>query len=806
MIASSSFVKATCFHCGDDCPIHPIYLADKTFCCDGCRTVYQLLQDNGLCTYYDLDQHPGLKIKTSPKDQYAYLDNDAIARPLFSFCEGDTARITLSLPGIHCSSCIWLLENLHKLEKGVMSSRVQFLRKEIDLVFHPGETSLRRLVEVLDTLGYAPDLHLDAYNKRQSAQEDRSLYFKLGIAGFCASNIMLFSFPEYFGLDRLLDQPFRALFTYLCLLFSLPVVLYSASDYFASAWKSIRQGMVNLDVPIALGTLAVFLRSVYEVLAHVGPGYFDSLTGLVFFLLIGKWVQKRTYHQFSFDKDYQSYFPLSVIKMEGGKETHIPLHGLVVGDEIVVKQNQIVPADAVLMMEATTVDYSFVTGESKPVQKQKGDLLFAGGRLLGQAVQLRVTKEVSKSYLLQLWNQEVFRKNNDAYLSSFVLAFGKYFVWGTLVVASTTGLYWYWADPSRLLFAVTSVLLVACPCALALALPFALGNCLRVLAKRGLLLKNADTVEQLAQIDTIVFDKTGTLTQTKAMQLVFVGTPLSMAEQSLIRSAASQSLHPMSQAVATFLQAPFLPVTSFNETTGKGIDATVANCTVRMGAGHYLLPDQYHGNESRLYVAFKGLVRGYFQPVPTYRKGYRELLEKLSRTYDLHLLSGDTDQDKGQFEGLFAQEHMHFGQLPTDKLSYVQQLQAKGRKVLMVGDGLNDAGALKAANVGLTVAETASHFIPACDGLCEAQRLMQLPHYLHYTQMGMAIVKASLCISLLYNVVGLYFAVQGQLSPLIAAILMPLSSVSVVLFAVLGTTLSKASLRTVSLSIDKDHF
>lgn len=788
MKTTSIQTKKSCYHCGDDCDERPIGLYDKPFCCDGCEAVYQLLQENELCTYYDLDQNPGFKIKANPKEQFAYLDNEQIVTKLLDYEEGNTAKIRLYIPKIHCSSCIWLLENIYKIEKGILSSRIHFLKKEIDLVFQQDKVSLRHIVEVLDSLGYTPELHLDSYNKVATQKEDKSLYFKIGISGFCASNIMMLSFPEYFGMDGLLESQFSYLFTYLNLLFSLPVILYAASDYYISAWKGLANRMLNLDVPIALGTTAVFLRSVYEVLTNIGPGYFDSLTGLVFFLLIGKWIQSRTYKHFSFERDYQSYLPIAVTKLEKGQEYPFPIQDLKVEDSILVRQNEIIPADALLECESTSVDYSFVTGESQPISKQRGDLLYAGGKVVGKAIQLRVKKEVSNSYLLQLWNQQVFIKPTNAFLSSFVLSFSSYFVLGTLLITATTGVYWWIVDPSKLLFSTTAVLLVACPCALALSLPFAFGNCLRLLSKKGLFLKNADTVEKLAEIDTVVFDKTGTLTKAGEIQVEFVGRLCTNQELSLIRTAAGQSMHPLSKSIYTSLKAPLLKVASFLETQGKGITVQIDNTQVRIGSPSYMNISTEGWNESRVYVEIHGELMGYFIVTQCYRQGWTQLLKKLKSSYHLHLLSGDNDGQMNQFNEYIPKENRRFFQMPLDKLEYIQKLQREGHKVLMVGDGLNDAGALKAADIGISVAEDVYRFIPACDGICEAESLIILPAFLKYAKQGVGIVKMSLVISLFYNAVGLYYAVQGTLSPLIAAILMPLSSVSIVLFAVVFTS------------------
>lgn len=778
-----------CYHCGDSCSQNPVFSHDKPFCCEGCKTVYELLEENDLCTYYDLDKNPGFKIKQQSKEKFAYLDEKAVADQLLNFNEGNIAKIRLYIPQIHCSSCIWLLENLYKLQKGIISSRVDFTRKEIDISYYKNEINLRAIVEILDSFGYTPLISLENYSKKPSGHVDRSLYYKIGIAGFCAGNIMLLSFPEYLGIEEANDSSLRKLFGYINLALSLPVVFYAAGDYFVSAWKGIKNKILNLDIPIALGTGAVFFRSVYEVLSGIGPGYFDSLTGLIFFLLIGKWVQKRTYNKFSFERDYQSYFPLTITKVEDGKEYPILIKELKKGDEILIRNNEIIPADAILHNGRGYIDYSFVSGEALPISKNQGDLLYAGGKQVGNAIKIKVIRDFSQSRFLQLWNKDIFTKRNDAYLSSYVLLFSKYFTAGTIVIASLTLLYWYPLDTSRMLFAVTSVLLVACPCSLALALPFALSNCLKIMGMKGLYLKNSDTVEMLSEIDTIVFDKTGTLTEPNLSEVEYVGEGLHQHELSYVRSAVAQSIHPLSQALYNFLKYDIITPDSFHEIPSKGIECIIQNNKIRIGSADFV-----HGgnndviSESRVYLSINGADRGYYKMKNKYRTDMEEFIEKIGGKYELHLLSGDNDSEKERLESYFR--IMRFKQSPQDKLEYVESLIHKGKKVLMLGDGLNDAGALKVATVGIAVSDNVYNFFPSSDGILEGKKLCWLPKFLKYSKKGSMIIKISLGISLLYNAIGLFFAVQGLLSPLIAAILMPLSSVSVVLFVIAMTNIS----------------
>jgi Cu+-exporting ATPase len=732
---------------------------------------------------------PGVKVNPKVQARYAFLENDEIVSTLLDFDEGGVRKVRLNLPSIHCSSCIWLLENLGRLLPGIAHSQVNFQRKEISILYYKNQVSFKQVAELLHTLGYPPSIQLDALDRKKRVQTDWTLLYKMGVAGFCSANIMLLSFPEYLGMETTTDKAFAHLFTFLSLALSIPVIFYSSVDYFVSAFKGLRSGLLNLEVPIALGIAAVFIRSVYEVLWQVGPGYFDSLTGLIFFLLIGKWYQQKTYNYFSFERDYHSYFPLAATVVRNDKEEHVLLKDLKHGDELLIRNQELIPADSVLLEGEARVNYAFVTGEQRLVPKIKGELVFAGGRQEGGSIRVKLVKNVSNSYLLQLWNNEVFGKNTNAYLSSFVLKFSKYFVYATLLIAFSTFVFWYFADPTRMLFAVTAVLLVACPCALALSLPFALSNCLRILGKNGLYLKNADTVEKLSEINTIVFDKTGTLTEGESQDAVYMGVELSRSSLIYLRSTLRNSTHPISRLLYHQLGAEILPCESFLEFPGLGIESRINGHIVRIGSSTFINGVEISVQETRIYVEIDREVMGYFRISHAIRNNVRQMLSQLTNEkYKLNLLSGDSDSERKFFADMFpADSELKFRQTPEDKLHFIQETKSHNASVMMLGDGLNDAGALKASDVGVAVCDNINSFVPSCDAILLGNNLHHLPRFIKFAKKGVWVVKASLVLSVLYNFIGLYFAVQATLTPLVAAILMPLSSVSVVLFVVLLT-------------------
>ncbi|MDX1908796.1 MAG: heavy metal translocating P-type ATPase metal-binding domain-containing protein [Bacteroidia bacterium] len=794
---------ATCYHCGNSCEQEPILLADKPFCCEGCKTVYQILHEHDLCTYYDLSAHPGITLRARKDDSaFAYLDNPEIAAQLISFQDETLTRVTFFLPAMHCASCIWLLENLYRLHPAVTQSRVDFLKKEISLTFRHQALSLRGLVNLLATLGYEPEIHLRDLHHAAGKRQDRSFYYKLGVAGFCFGNIMLLSFPEYLGLEKGSEGGFQQFFGYLNILLALPVFLYSASEFFRSAWSGLTHRMLNIDVPISLGILVLFGRSTWEILAGTGPGFMDSLAALVFFLLAGRWFQHKTFDSLSFDRDYTAYFPIAATLIQDSEEKSVPVTSLQAGDTIRIRHQELIPADGILLSGQAAIDYSFVTGEAVPVAKFSGDLLYAGGRQTGASIEMTLTREVSQSYLTQLWNHDAFQKDHRQHWIELTDRLSQRFTVVILGVALVSGLYWLMQGSVSLAAHVsTSVLIVACPCALALIVPITLGSILRHLGHHRLFLKNTGVIEQLAEITHIVFDKTGTLTyKDSSQEVIMVGQPTEDARR-LGASLARQSSHPVSRAVASRLgwAGPAAVIEHFEEVAGQGVRAWADGHEISLGradfAGASLMQEEGPGRGYTWLVIEGETVAGFALPA-RYRPGLRGLLARLQTAFSLSLLSGDHDRERAALEAFFpADTPMLFNQQPDDKLAYIASLQASGARVLMVGDGLNDAGALRAAQVGVAVSEQVDTFSPACDAILDASQLPRLDQLIRLAQQGMWLVRGGLLISLSYNLVGLSFAVRGLLSPVIAAILMPLSSATVLIWGLAGTWIAARYLR-----------
>ncbi|MFK7810805.1 MAG: heavy metal translocating P-type ATPase [Saprospiraceae bacterium] len=767
----------TCDHCGDNCTDRSLVSADLSFCCKGCQTVYTLLQNNGLSQYYDLEQQPGISLKDVQQEKFAYLDEEDVLQQLLDFQDGTSAKVTFYIPDIHCVSCIWLLENLHRLQKGVSHSKVNFLKKEVYVTYRSSETKLSSLAALLHSIGYAPLINLADLDRTEKPAVSKSLYYKLGVTGFIFGNVMFMSFPEYLGLDKSVDTFYFQVFSYMNLILGLPLVFYSGWDYLRSAFLGIQQRMLNIDVPITIGILSLFGRSAFEIITNTGAGYIDSLAGLIFFLLIGKWFQQKTYHSISFERDYQSYFPVSTNKVVNKKERPVSLKKLKAGDRIRVRHQELIPADGILMEGEAYIDYSFVTGESAPLRVAAGELIYAGGRQTGGAIDIGLTKEVVQSYLVQLWNEHDFEhKKQHQHSSQLANKVGKYFTIAILVIAFLTLAYWLPIDTAKAINAFSAVLIIACPCAVALSIPFTFGNVMRLLGRKHFYLKNTGVIENIQNVTHIVFDKTGTLTERKE-DMIFHGQ-LTTEEQCYVKSLASQSSHPRSQQIDEYLaNVETTTLQNFVEKPGQGTEALV-----------HSHPISIYKSEKGTAVSIDGEEKGYFEHLPVLRKAVPRIIQQLQATYDLFLLSGDRNRHQSFFKKLFVEEgNLHFNAAPTQKLQFIKNLQDQGATVMMIGDGLNDAGALQQADVGLVISENNNNFSPACDGVLSATAFPSFIALLQFIRRSRWVIYLSYAFALLYNIIGLSYAVQGNLSPVIAAILMPLSSVSIILLGIAGS-------------------
>ncbi|MFM6934485.1 MAG: heavy metal translocating P-type ATPase, partial [Flavobacteriales bacterium] len=665
----------TCYHCGDALPTPSIIEDQKEFCCIGCANVYTLLHSNSLNNFYQFEKTPGMKPKNGRSDKYQFLDIPEIRSRYIQFEDDQIVRVKLSLPSIHCSSCIYLLENLTKINPHILTSQVHFAKKEAVIVFEKQALLLSELADLLQFIGYEPDFG----RKAETKTVQKSFLLKIGLAGFAFGSIMLWSAPDYFGIS-LDNVSFRNFTAYLSFIVSLPVFLYSANEYYLSAYKAVRSRSINLDVPITMGILALYAQSTYQIFTEQGPGYMDSFAGFIFFLLIGKWFQNRTYQSLSFDRDYSSYFPVAIHRiLENGTEI-IPIEQLKAGDHIQVRNEEIIPCDSILLSPEAQIDYSFVTGEAALITKKEGDLIYAGGKLVGMNISLRVKSETNRSHLTQLWNETKDKKESNQ-LVRYQDRISRYFLILLILIAIGAGIAWAFIDPSKIMTVIVSILIVACTCALALSSPFTLGNTLSILGKNGLYLKNTTVVEALSEITTIIFDKTGTLTDPLQYQIHFSPTELTEELVAILKQLSGHSTHPLSKIIHQQLasESSTIQLNAFEEVKGKGIEGQYQGHVYRLGSAAFV--GMENTENGSVFFTCDGQLLQQIQLKSAFRSNIPTLLAQL-KDKQVFVLSGDDERDLPALIELgFQAEHCLFRQEPKDKASFIAGRQKLGEKV-----------------------------------------------------------------------------------------------------------------------------
>lgn len=773
-----------CAHCGSEHA--PIEKNAKHFCCQGCAQAYAILRDSGMLSFYNLADNAISSLKGRPAADYSYCDTPwfrgQFVRPL---SDGRYA-LRMQLPGIHCAACVWLLEKLPEMVQGVRGARIHYLRKRLDVTVDGGMAP-SKVIAFIASLGYTPDFTSEKAASKKHSDYDKSLLKKMAVAAFGFGNAMLFSLPEY--LSAQVEKTFSQTFIALNAAIALFVLYYSAGDFFRGAWRALQKRRVVIDLPIAVGITAMFARSAADVGMGVSPGYFDTFAGLVFFLLLGRYVQSRSHAWLNFERDNVLFLPLAVsIKKEGFEETR-PVHELKCGSVMRLRSGEICPTRARVLSSEAVADYAFISGEAHPITLHKGDLLETGAKILGASVELEAVEAVDPARLNRLW-ESAAEQESSSKTNSFAEKIIPWFTVSVSSIAFAAFFYWLPQDGARAWNAFSAVLIITCPCALAMAKPFTLFTTQSTLARKGLFLKSIAVVEKFFSLKHIVFDKTGTLTNPTRFDTAWNGRDPSIREDSLdaLVSLARESSHPLSRAVADFKTESFyLKVENFLEKPGKGICGVIAGEFYFLGSRSWLLENGVILEEERSFeegtqilAAKKNCYLGFFSVRNAMRKGLRESLHALGKEYSLTLLSGDNGHERERFAEIFSpQSALYFEKTPAAKKEIVEALKASGG-VMMVGDGLNDAYALNAADVGVAITENHSQFSPASDAIFSASSLVHLPKLLRQARQAKRTLASMYALSFAYNCVGVAVAVTGALTPVFCAILMPISSLSVI--------------------------
>lgn len=808
--------NVSCAHCGLPVPtglIEPA--AEAQFCCQGCRTVFDVIRANGLERYYALrqgDTNSAAPARTTGRS-YAEYDDPAFremhCRPL----PGGLYAVELFLEGVHCAACVWLVEKLPHLAPGVVLARLNLRRSLLQVTWDPSAGTLSAAACVLDSLGYAPHPARDVARRTLRRREDARLLVRIAVAGAIAGNVMLLAFALYSGMFAAMEPVYQTFFRYLSMVLTVISLAWPGSMFFRGAWAAIRTRTAHLDLPIAIGLAAGGVAGVVNTLTGRGEIYFDSLAVLVFALLVGRWVQYRQQRWASDAVEMlYSLTPSAVRLVEGDAVREAPIEVVQAGDTVEVRGNETVPVDGEVVSGDSRVDQSLLTGESRPLRVGRGDRVCAGTINISNPLRIRVTaagEQTRVGKLLKIVEEYAAR---PAPLVRLADRLAGWFTAAVLTLAAATVLIWLRIDPYRAIDNATALLIVTCPCALGLTTPLAVTVAIGRAAKRGILIKGGDTLERLARPGRMVLDKTGTLTYGRMRVVRWHGEPWI---QPLVGAIESKSAHPVARAFVEVFgsQERTTPQLEATTTLGAGIAGMVDGHALRVGSVAWVrssvsrespeiaarTQEFLEAGLTPVLIAVDEEIRAVAGIGDAVREDARAALQWLrSQGWIIELLSGDHDEVVRHVAAQLDIEtaQTHGGCLPEQKLDYIRRTAASPATV-MVGDGINDAAALAAADVGIAVHGGAEASLAAADVYLNRPGLTPIVELIHASRRTFRAIRRTLAVSLGYNLVGAALAMTGVLNPLIAAILMPVSSFTVLTMA-LSVRTFRASQNTAS--------
>ena len=790
-------LEPRCAHCTLPVPeglVEPE--AERQFCCSGCRTVFGLIHAEGLEAYYALRGAEDAAPAPDARGSYEELDDPSFAARYCSPRPDGRLSTELYLEGVHCSACLWLVERSVGQLDGVAEARLDFAKAKLKVTWQPGVVPLSQVARRLAQTGYPP--HPARLGTEDVTQrEERKLLIRIGVAAAVTGNVMLMAVALYGGWFSGMEEEYRQLFRWASLLVSLPGVVYSGWPFYTSAVLGLRRRILHMDLPISLGILAGFTGGLVNTVRGQGEIYFDSVTALIFLLLVGRLLQLRQQRRATESSELlYALTPSSARRLGPDGEAHtVPLEAIQVGDRVEVEAGARVPTDGVVESGRSAVDMSLLSGESMPIEIGVDDEVWGGTTNLQDTLVVRVTRAIHESRVGRIAEMVSEASASRAPVVQLADKVAGWFVAVVLLVAVGTFAAWSVLDPALAVDHAVALLIVSCPCALGLATPLAITAAIGKAARHGILAKSGAALEALGRLQggVIVFDKTGTLTHGRMEVTAFVGPDW---VQPLVAAAERDSTHPVGRALRQACEGEVRHTASEVEVVhGGGLVATVDGRRVRIGSPRFVRAEALvdAGFVDRVeawsqdaltpvWVAVDGRVVAAAGLSDRLRSEAHQSVAALeAQGFEVHVLSGDDPRvvhAVGRALGL-APERCHGGQSPEDKLAFVERTLAE-RPVVMVGDGVNDAAALAAATAGVAVHGGAETCFAAADVFLQRPGIGTLATLIAGARTTTRTIRHNVIFSLLYNVAGATLAVTGLLNPLVAAVLMPVSSLAVV--------------------------
>lgn len=794
--------EVACAHCGLPLQDAVEHADEARFCCRACETAYAIIHDAGLAAYYlERDGAPA-PARATGRSYDDYDDPSFRERHITGNASG--AHLRLFVEGVHCSACVWLIERVPRLIPGVTSARLDFAERSVDLVFDPNQVAPSRIARTLDTLGYPPHASSAAQREGEMARE-RALLMRLGVAFALAGNVMLMALALYSGASA--DPAYAALFRWGSLLLAIPVVFYSGGVFLRGGLAALRTRTPHMDLPVAIGILAGFAQSAWNTVANRGDVYFDTIAVLVFLLLVGRFLTLRHHRGASRTLELiAALSPATAHLVEPSGERDVPAGALAANAVVRVDAGERLPADGVVLEGNSSVDTSFLTGESLPEDVRPGSRVYAGTLNTAETLRVRVESSGAETRLGRLLDSVERAQARRAPIVKLADRVAGRFVVLALGLSALTFGVWWLRDPAVALDHAIALLVVTCPCALGMATPLAVSTALKRAARQGIFFKGGEFLEALARPGVIAFDKTGTLTQGKLSLVSFAGDT---SVRPLVRAAEAQSSHPVGRALfAAWGDEPALVLESAEERPGAGVSARVDGHAVRIGSASFVgegaLGEHFRRELERqaalgrpaVAIAVDGVVRAVAAFSDPLREDARASLGRLRALgYEIAVLSGDQPLVVANVaQSLGPLREAHGGMSPEQKLAWVERERHRGA-VIFVGDGVNDAAAMSAADVSLAVHGGAEASLAAADAFTTRPGVGKVVEAVVGARRTLSVIRRGIAFSLAYNALGVALCMLGLISPLLAAVMMPLSSLTVVSSALRARTFESPNRR-----------
>ncbi|MFA5370801.1 MAG: heavy metal translocating P-type ATPase [Sideroxydans sp.] len=807
MAYSSKQIPAGCFHCGLPVPADADFHLNlenqsRNFCCFGCQSVCAAIYEAGLQGYYQRTPEGVLLAPPPepPRDIEVY-DFDEVQQE-FTTCSGDIRDIHLLVEGIHCAACVWLIERGLSRAPGVVSAEVNLSGKRLHLRWDNSKSKLSDLIRALVRIGYSA-VPYDPENAEGAIKKtNRAMLYRLFFAGFAAMNMMWIAIALYSGANQ---DEFRSFFHWIGLVLATPTLLYSAYPFFRGAVGGLRAGHLTMDMPIALGLSVTYAYSLYVTLTNNQQGevYFDTVTNLTFIILIGRYLEGMFRHQaVSATKRLLELQPRVALVMRDGHEQMTSIRGVKPGDQVLIKPGYTVPVDGIVLQGQSAVDESMLSGESSPVNKEAGAVVSAGTVNTTGVLLVEVRAQLQDTTLSKIIRLVEEAQSSKAPIQRLADTIVPWFVLVTLLCASATFIFWNQHDFEIALMAATSVLIITCPCALGMATPMSIAVASGLGARHGILVKNGLVLETLSKVNHFVFDKTGTLTEGK-MSVAEIRFAAQVDETKVIRQAAAVerlSEHSMARAIvahAEMQQQAFrsIEVKDFKAAAGLGVFASVAGQEVHLGNAEWLrrcgidLDETLHQQAQQwelqatscIYVASGARHVAVIGVADRLRQDAQQLIDTLRTAgIGMTLLSGDRRPVAEAIARQLGGMEVIAEVMPQDKDGIIQKLQHQGKVVAMVGDGVNDAPALIRANVGIALGSGTDVSVESADIVLMHNELLKVLQATQLSRRTLRTIRQNIGLSFVYNIIMVPLAMMARVSPLVAAITMPISSLIVI--------------------------